>query len=53
MRIDATPEMDAHSPEPLRKEMLMLGSESMLSVLPLSVFVWKIKSMPPFSCSVC
>lgn len=47
--MDACPETDAHSPEELRKAMLMLGSEASSSVLPDSVLVWKRRSMPPFS----
>ena len=50
MTIDDVPETEAHSPDELRKEMLMCGSESMSDVLPDSVLVWKIRSMPPFSC---
>ena len=45
------PETEAHSPEPLRNAMLICGSESISSVFPDSVLVWKIRSMPPFSCS--
>ena len=48
--MEALPLRDAHSPELLRKEMLMCGSDWMSSVLPDSVLVWKIRSMPPLSC---
>jgi hypothetical protein len=48
--ISEVPETEAHSPEELRKEMLMWGSEEMSEVLPDSVLVWKMRSMPPFSC---
>jgi hypothetical protein len=41
------PEMDAHSPVALRKEMLIEGSSFRSSVLPDSVLVWKRRSMPP------
>lgn len=47
--MEALPETDAHSPELLRKEMLMCESESMSLVLPDSVLVWKMRSMPPAS----
>jgi hypothetical protein len=45
--------MEAHSPEELRKEMLMWGSEEMSEVLPDSVLVWKMRSMPSFSWVEC
>jgi hypothetical protein len=45
----AIPETEAHSPLLFRKEMLMCGSVERSSVLPLSVLVWKIRSMPPVS----
>lgn len=41
------PEIEAHSPVALRKEMLMEGSSLRSSVLPDSVLVWKSRSMPP------
>jgi hypothetical protein len=43
------PEIDAHSPEEARNEMLIAGSEAMSLVLPDSVFVWKRRSTPPDS----
>lgn len=46
----ALPDMDAHSPELLRKATLTAESEEMSSVLPDSVLVWKMRSMPPDSC---
>jgi hypothetical protein len=46
------PEKEAHSPELLRKEMLMWESDSISSVLPDSVLVWNRRSMPPFSYAV-
>ena len=49
MMVEASPETEAHSPEELRKEMLMWGSEARSSVLPDSVLVWKRRSMPPHS----
>ena len=49
MTIVAVPEMEAHSPDELRKEMFVCGSESMSLVLPDSVLVWKIRSIPPVS----
>lgn len=47
--ISEVPETEAHSPEEFRKAILMCGSEEMSSVLPDSVLVWKMRSMP-FSC---
>ncbi len=47
--MDAVPETEAHSPLLLRKEMLMWGSDDRSSVLPLSVLVWKRRSIPPVS----
>jgi hypothetical protein len=44
--ISDVPEIDAHSPEELRKAMWMCGSEAMSSVLPDSVLVWKMRLMP-------
>lgn len=46
----ARPEMDAHSPEGLRKARLMSGSDSRSSVLPDSELAWKRRSMPLPSC---
>ena len=44
------PDAEAHSPLLLRKEMLTCGSvEKRSSILPDSVLVWKIRSMPPVS----
>lgn len=51
--MEAFPDSEAHSPVALQKDMLMLGSFSRSSVLPDSVFVWKMRSMPPFSCVPC
>lgn len=48
--IVASPDTEAHSPEELRKEMLMCGSDSMSLVLPDSVFVKKRRFTPPLSC---
>ncbi len=48
--ISALPERDAHSPDEFRKAMLMAGSWCRSSVLPDSVFVWKMRSRPPPSC---
>lgn len=45
----ALPETEAHSPEELRKAMLISGSDLRSSVLPDSVFVWKRRSIPPDS----
>lgn len=45
----AFPDTEAHSPLPLRKEMLMCESDSRSSVLPDSVLVWNRRSMPPVS----
>jgi hypothetical protein len=47
--IEEVPEMEAHSPVEFRKEMLTEGSAERSSVLPDSVFVWKIRSTPPDS----
>lgn len=47
--IVASPDTEAHSPEELRKEMLMCGSDSMSLVLPDSVFVKKRRFRPPLS----
>lgn len=47
--IVASPDTEAHSPEELRKEMLMCGSDSMSLVLPDSVFVKKRRFTPPLS----
>jgi hypothetical protein len=47
--ISEVPDTEAHSPAELRKEMFMRGSESISEVLPDSVLVWKMRSMPPFS----
>lgn len=44
--ISDVPETDAHSPEELRKAILICGSEVMSSVLPDSVLVWKMRSIP-------
>lgn len=45
----ARPEMDAHSLEEFRKEMLMCASVARSWVFPECVLVWKRRSMPPFS----
>ena len=50
--MEDVPEMEAHSPVGLRKEMLMWGSEDRSEVLPDSVLVWKRRSMPPDSWNV-
>lgn len=50
MTIEASPLTDAYSPDELRNEMLKCGPDSMLSVLPDSVLVWKMRSMPLVSC---
>lgn len=47
--IVASPDTETHSPEELRKEMLMCGSDSMSLVLPDSVFVKKRRFTPPLS----
>jgi hypothetical protein len=47
--MEEMPLMEAHSPEELRKEMLIWGSDSMSLVFPDSVLVWKMRSMPPLS----
>ena len=53
MTISEVPDTEAHSPEELRKAMLICGSELMSEVLPDSVLVWKMRSMPPFSYIKC
>lgn len=47
--MEEEPETEAHSPVAFRKAMLIEGSSARSSVLPDSVLVWKIRSMPPDS----
>ena len=50
--MEAVPEMLAHSPVLLRKARLISECSLRSSVLPDSVLVWKMKSMPLSSCVV-
>jgi hypothetical protein len=50
--MEAVPEMLAHSPVLLRKARLISECSWRSSVLPDSVLVWKMKSMPLSSCVV-
>lgn len=48
---DAVPDMEAHSPEALMKDMLTWWSLVRSSVFPDSVLVLKSRSIPPVSCT--
>ena len=50
--MEAVPEILAHSPVLLRKARLISECSLRSSVLPDSVLVWKMKSMPLSSCVV-